>query len=152
MALYIPHSIFHLARLLYVRPETFGPYYVSFTSCFSVKKVRANSFAPPPFRCSKLCNILNSLRVFPVPLTSCSAAILILSSISCCYSKRFMASALSIVLTVFVPKYFPHSVARIFSTRLSILKLFFRFRSIWCFTGRCEPLSNPTWKITYPYL
>ena len=32
MALYIPHSIFHLARLLYVRPETFGPYYVS--RCF----------------------------------------------------------------------------------------------------------------------
>ena len=29
MALYIPHSIFHLARLLYVRPETFGTYYVS---------------------------------------------------------------------------------------------------------------------------
>ena len=28
MALYIPHSIFHLVRLLYVRPETFGPYYV----------------------------------------------------------------------------------------------------------------------------
>ena len=28
MALYIPHSIFHLARLLYVRPEKFGPYYV----------------------------------------------------------------------------------------------------------------------------
>ena len=28
MALYIPHSIFHLARLLYVKPETFGPYYV----------------------------------------------------------------------------------------------------------------------------
>ena len=28
MALYIHHSIFHLARLLYVRPETFGPYYV----------------------------------------------------------------------------------------------------------------------------
>ena len=31
MALYIPHSIFHLARLLYVRPETFGPCYVSQT-------------------------------------------------------------------------------------------------------------------------
>ena len=31
MALYIPHSIFHLARLLYVRPETFGPYYVLLT-------------------------------------------------------------------------------------------------------------------------
>ena len=28
MALYIPHSIFHLAGLLYVGPETFGPYYV----------------------------------------------------------------------------------------------------------------------------
>ena len=28
MALYIPHSILHLARLLYVRPETFGPCYV----------------------------------------------------------------------------------------------------------------------------
>ena len=28
MALYIPHSIFHLAQLLYVTPETFGPYYV----------------------------------------------------------------------------------------------------------------------------
>ena len=27
MALYIRHSIFHLALLLYVRPETFGPYY-----------------------------------------------------------------------------------------------------------------------------
>ena len=29
MALYIPHSIFHLARLLYVKLETFGPYHVS---------------------------------------------------------------------------------------------------------------------------
>ena len=28
MALYIPHSIFHLARLLYIRPGTTGPYYV----------------------------------------------------------------------------------------------------------------------------
>ena len=28
IALYIPHGIFHLARLLYVRPKTFGPYYV----------------------------------------------------------------------------------------------------------------------------
>ena len=28
MALCIPHNIFHLARLLYVTPETFGPYYV----------------------------------------------------------------------------------------------------------------------------
>ena len=28
MVLYIPHSIFRLARLLYVRPEAFGLYYV----------------------------------------------------------------------------------------------------------------------------
>ena len=28
MALNIPYSIFHLARLLYVTLETFGPYYV----------------------------------------------------------------------------------------------------------------------------
>ena len=28
--IYIPHRIFHLARLLYVRPETFGPYYVHY--------------------------------------------------------------------------------------------------------------------------
>ena len=32
MALYILHSIFDLASLLYVRLETFGPYYVSL--CF----------------------------------------------------------------------------------------------------------------------
>ena len=31
MALYIPHSIFHLALFLYVRPETFGPYYICVT-------------------------------------------------------------------------------------------------------------------------
>ena len=31
MALYIPHSILHLAWLLYVRPETFGPYYIRVT-------------------------------------------------------------------------------------------------------------------------
>ena len=29
MALYIPRSILHLARSLYVRPETYGPTYVS---------------------------------------------------------------------------------------------------------------------------
>ena len=28
MALYIPQSILHLARSLYVRPETYGPNYV----------------------------------------------------------------------------------------------------------------------------
>ena len=37
MALYIPHSIFHLAPLLYVRPETVGPYYACHDgACFTV--------------------------------------------------------------------------------------------------------------------
>jgi hypothetical protein len=36
MALYIPHSIFHLARLLYVRWETFGPYYVPIQFIFKM--------------------------------------------------------------------------------------------------------------------
>ena len=36
MALYIPHSIFHLARLLYVRPETFGPYYIQILQLYIV--------------------------------------------------------------------------------------------------------------------
>ena len=35
MTLYVPHSIFHLAQLLYVRPETFGPYYVAFPNITS---------------------------------------------------------------------------------------------------------------------
>jgi len=30
MALYIPQSILHLARSLYVRPETYGPTYLYF--------------------------------------------------------------------------------------------------------------------------
>ena len=38
MALYIPHSIFHLARLLYVRPETFGPYYVCIKIFFNIMR------------------------------------------------------------------------------------------------------------------
>jgi len=38
MALYIPQSILHLARSLYVRPETYGPTYVCrmFLSAFTV--------------------------------------------------------------------------------------------------------------------
>jgi hypothetical protein len=35
MALYIPRSIFHLARLLYVRPATFGPTLVGSAHCIS---------------------------------------------------------------------------------------------------------------------
>ena len=37
MALYIPHSIFHLARLLHVRPETFGPYYALYVRSFTLQ-------------------------------------------------------------------------------------------------------------------
>ena len=38
MALYIPHSIFHLARLLYVRQQTFGPsYYIGGPSSNATK-------------------------------------------------------------------------------------------------------------------
>ena len=37
MALYIPHNIFHLVRLLYVRPETFGPCYVHLGKTFPRK-------------------------------------------------------------------------------------------------------------------
>ena len=44
MALYIPHSILHLARLLYVRPGTFEPYYVSLLYTFRIITVcRANN-------------------------------------------------------------------------------------------------------------
>ena len=39
MALYIPHSIFHLARLLYVRSETFGPHYV-YSRCWIILRLR----------------------------------------------------------------------------------------------------------------
>ena len=38
MALYIPDNMFHLARLLYVRPETFGPYYVHISFCMVFRK------------------------------------------------------------------------------------------------------------------
>ena len=41
MALYIPHSIFHLARLLYVRPETFGPYYVHISALNSSENIQS---------------------------------------------------------------------------------------------------------------
>ena len=47
MALYISHSTLHLARLLYVRPETFGPYYVilCFTYCGQVRGSSVSSVA-----------------------------------------------------------------------------------------------------------
>ena len=50
MALYIPHSIFHLARLLYVRPETFGPYYV-----YTTIKIEDNKWGNQRNMISALC-------------------------------------------------------------------------------------------------
>ena len=42
MALYIPHNILHLARLLYVRPEAFEPYYV-YVYIYVVRHQRVNT-------------------------------------------------------------------------------------------------------------
>jgi hypothetical protein len=42
MALYIPYSIFHLARLLYIRPENFGPYYVPSLKVIGQRNNEAN--------------------------------------------------------------------------------------------------------------
>jgi len=41
MALYIPRSIFQLARLLYVRAETFGPTLVRTGRCYGCKAAGA---------------------------------------------------------------------------------------------------------------
>ena len=58
MAIYIPHSIFHLERLLYVRPENFEPYHVALFNyiCFVFVNITHINFsllvygakAPPP--------------------------------------------------------------------------------------------------------
>jgi len=41
MALYIPQSILHLARSLYVRPETYGPTYVDLAVVSDISEVTA---------------------------------------------------------------------------------------------------------------
>jgi hypothetical protein len=49
MALYIPRSIFHLARFFYVRPETFGTYYVTtrgHNAMFCLARLEWSSAAP----------------------------------------------------------------------------------------------------------
>ena len=56
MALYIPHSIFHLARLLYVRPETFGPYHV-------VYDVLVNLSLTKPWQLLEYENLNNECRI-----------------------------------------------------------------------------------------
>ena len=64
MALYIPHSIFHLARLLYVRPETFGPHYVlsSLSTYYQTTCLPTISKAPVFFLtvCINVRNIISS--------------------------------------------------------------------------------------------
>ena len=42
MALYVLRSIFHLARLLYVRPENFGPTLVNISVNNDSEKVKKN--------------------------------------------------------------------------------------------------------------
>ena len=51
MALYIPHSLFNLARLFYVRTETFGTYYVHaehLTASISASYICTNTFIATP--------------------------------------------------------------------------------------------------------
>ena len=46
MALYIPRSIFHLVRLLYIRPETFGPTHVNKRSFWDFTQQQNGSLLP----------------------------------------------------------------------------------------------------------
>jgi hypothetical protein len=62
MALYIPHSIFHLARLLYVRPETFGPYYVP-TFNYERDHINKEHYLPPCFLSSVCVLLYESIRL-----------------------------------------------------------------------------------------
>ena len=59
MALYIPHSIFNLARLLYVRPETFG------LCCVLLYFPHGRSNWCPPFCSTKFENFELFLIYFP---------------------------------------------------------------------------------------
>jgi len=45
MALYIPQSILHLARSLYVRPETYGPTYVVIQNAKGMRHIMFSSVA-----------------------------------------------------------------------------------------------------------
>jgi len=101
MALYIPRSIFHLARLLYVRPETFGPtlvytaspnqgetqnYSFDRTSCYRTLLIRKSSAltrkatgldrstAHCTHSSSRLLPILNSISLFHLYLSSRSVS------------------------------------------------------------------------------
>ena len=87
MTLHIPHSIFNLARLLHVRPETFGPYYVypftnyimhpHFSFGFNQKKNSVNFLRR------------NSCHLLGVPVTETN--MMILYRWTHCLKKSFMA-------------------------------------------------------------
>ena len=65
MALYIPHSIFRLARLLYVRPETFGPYYVLIDIAVYHKRVYSSLTSLWVTHISKCCVLSqNEMTIF----------------------------------------------------------------------------------------
>jgi hypothetical protein len=52
MALYTSHRIFHSAQLLYVRPETFGHYYVQYMTKLTVA---LRNFSNAPKTCTLVC-------------------------------------------------------------------------------------------------
>ena len=64
MALYIPHSIFNLVRLLYVRPETFGPYYVEQVNRFTYLgcSVSYQCFNDAEFKLPQLLQLIGSIK------------------------------------------------------------------------------------------
>jgi len=70
MALYIPRSIFHLAWLLYVRPETFGPTPVYINHGHSRTQNRWNQitayFAPAFVQKGILCEFAQSTQIIVV--------------------------------------------------------------------------------------
>ena len=63
MALYIPHSIFHLVRLLYVRPETFGPYYVYVYMYKERERVREMNILQQLILLNRLINAYNMVCI-----------------------------------------------------------------------------------------
>ena len=72
MALYIPHSIFHLARLLDVRPETFGPYYIFTHNVISKLNILYSHISSFVSKCA-----VPNVAVLCTSLMSCFAGMLL---------------------------------------------------------------------------
>ena len=85
MTLYIPHSIFHLARLLYVKPETFGPYYVQPRSSYTRlhETCRESKNSGTKIICTNLCILLVHSHI-PASLSSFHYSGVFLCSLSLC--------------------------------------------------------------------